>query len=80
MIRRIHIQRYKSLRDVDVTLKPLSVLFGPNAAGKSNFIDALQLLSRIAGSRSLKEAFEPPFTVASQWSHSPSTRATWKAS
>lgn len=61
MIRRIHIQRYKSLRDVDVTLKPLSVLFGPNAAGKSNFIDALQLLSRIAGSRSLKEAFEPPY-------------------
>lgn len=61
MIRRIHIQRYKSLRDVDVTLKPLSVLFGPNAAGKSNFIDALQLLSRVAGSRSLKEAFEPPY-------------------
>jgi predicted ATPase len=61
MIWRIHIQRYKSLRDVDVSLKPLSVLFGPNAAGKSNFIDALQLLSRIAGSRSLKEAFEPPY-------------------
>lgn len=61
MIRRIHVTNYKSLRDVDVTLKPLSVLFGPNAAGKSNFIDALQLLSRIAGSRSLKEAFEPPY-------------------
>jgi predicted ATPase len=61
MIKRIHIQRYKSLLDVDVPLKPLSVLFGPNAAGKSNFIDALQLLSRIAGSRSLKEAFEPPY-------------------
>ncbi len=61
MIDRIHIQRYKSLRDVDVRLKPLSVLLGPNAAGKSNFIDALQLLSRIAGSRSLKEAFDPPY-------------------
>jgi predicted ATPase len=61
MIRRIHITRYKSLRDVTVALQPLSVLFGPNAAGKSNFIDALQLLSRIAGSRSLKEAFEPPY-------------------
>jgi AAA15 family ATPase/GTPase len=61
MIKRIRIQRYKSLLDVDVTLKPLSVLFGPNAAGKSNFIDALQLLSRIAASRSLKEAFEPPY-------------------
>ena len=61
MIKRIRVQRYKSLVDVDVTLKRLSVLFGPNAAGKSNFIDALQLLSRIAGSRSLKEAFEPPY-------------------
>jgi len=61
MIRRIRIQRYKSLRSVDVSLERLSVLFGPNAAGKSNFIDALQLLSRIAGSRSLKEAFEPPY-------------------
>jgi AAA15 family ATPase/GTPase len=61
MVRRIHITNYKSLRDVDVTLQPLSVLFGPNAAGKSNFIDALQLLSRIAGSRSLKEAFDPPY-------------------
>lgn len=61
MIKRIRIQRYKSLLDVDVTLQPLSVLFGPNAAGKSNFIDALQLLSRIAGSRSLEKAFEPPY-------------------
>jgi AAA15 family ATPase/GTPase len=61
MIRRIHIQNYKSLRDVEVKLQPLVVLFGPNAAGKSNFVDALQLLSRIAGSRSLKEAFEPPY-------------------
>jgi AAA15 family ATPase/GTPase len=61
MIRRIHIRGYKSLRDVDITLRPLSVLFGPNAAGKSNFIDALQPLSRIAGSRSLKEAFDPPY-------------------
>jgi AAA15 family ATPase/GTPase len=51
MIRRIHIQRYKSLRNVEVALKPLSVLFGPNAAGKSNFIDALQLLSRMAASK-----------------------------
>jgi len=61
MIRRIIVKRYKSLRDVEVKLEPLSVLFGPNAAGKSNFIDAIQLLSRIASSRSLKEAFDPPY-------------------
>src|SRR3990170_2077438 len=61
MIKRVKIQGYKSLREVEVCLAPLSVLFGPNAAGKSNFLDALQLLSRIATSRNLKEAFEPPY-------------------
>ena len=61
MIKRVKIQGYKSLREVEVRLASLSVLFGPNAAGKSNFLDALQLLSRIATSRNLKEAFEPPY-------------------
>jgi hypothetical protein len=60
-VKRIRIRNYKSLDGVDIALQPLSVLFGPNAAGKSNFIDALQLLSRIAASRTLKEAFEPPY-------------------
>ena len=40
---------------------PLTLLFGPNAAGKSNFLDALQLLSKLATSRTLKDAFEPPY-------------------
>ncbi len=39
MLKRIKIKGYKSLVDVDVSLRPLSVLFGPNAAGKSNFLD-----------------------------------------
>ncbi|MFP4216680.1 MAG: AAA family ATPase [Phycisphaerae bacterium] len=61
MIDRIHIKGYKSLRDVEVELEPLTVLFGPNAAGKSNFLDALQLLSRMITSETLKDAFEPPY-------------------
>lgn len=61
MIRRIRIKGYKSLESVEVRLQPLSVLLGPNAAGKSNFLDALQLLSRLATSRTLKEAFNPPY-------------------
>jgi predicted ATPase len=61
MIRRVHIKGYKSLANVEVSLKPLSAFFGPNAAGKSNFLDALQLLARTATSRTLKEAFEPPY-------------------
>ncbi|MDZ4764500.1 MAG: AAA family ATPase [Chloroflexota bacterium] len=61
MLKRVRIQGYKSLIDVDVRLQPLTILIGPNASGKSNFLDALQLLSRMATSRNLREAFEPPY-------------------
>ncbi len=61
MLKRVRIKGYKSLEDLDVTLSPLTLLFGPNATGKSNFLDALQLLSRMATSRTLREAFEPPY-------------------
>ena len=61
MLKRIKIQGFKSLADVEVNLEFLSVLIGPNASGKSNFLDALHLLSRIATSRTLREAFAPPY-------------------
>ena len=60
MLTRLHVKGYKSLVDVEVALKPLTLLFGPNAAGKSNLLDAVQLLSRLATSRTIKEAFDPP--------------------
>ena len=61
MLKRIHIRGYKSLEDVEVNLSRLVVLFGPNAAGKSNFLDALQLLSKLGTSSTLREAFDPPY-------------------
>ncbi len=61
MLTRVHIKGYKSLSDVEVRLEPLTLLFGPNASGKSNFLDALQLLSKLATSRTLKAAFDPPY-------------------
>ena len=61
MLTRVHIKGYKSLDDVEVKLPPLALLFGPNAAGKSNFLDALQLLSKMASSRTLNQAFDPPY-------------------
>jgi predicted ATPase len=39
-------------------LKPLTVIMGPNATGKSNLIDALYLISRIVTSKNLSEAFK----------------------
>lgn len=61
MLKRVKIQGYKSLVDVEVNLQPLCVLFGPNASGKSNFLDALQLLSRIVSVKTLKDAFDYPY-------------------
>ena len=61
MLKRVRIKGYKSLADVEVRLEPLTVLFGPNAAGKSNFLDALQLLSKLGTSRTLKDAFDSPY-------------------
>ena len=57
MIRRVRIQGYKSLKDVNIELEPLTVVIGPNAAGKSNLLDALGLLSRMVTSKTLNEAF-----------------------
>lgn len=61
MLKRVKIYNYKSLKNVEVTLPPLAVLFGPNAVGKSNFLDALQLLSKLTTCKTLKEAFNPPY-------------------
>ena len=61
MLKRIRIQGYKSLVDLDLKLEPLCVLVGPNASGKSNFLDALQLLSQMATCHTLEEAFDPPY-------------------
>lgn len=46
-IKQIRIQNYKSLKDVTFRPGGLSVLVGPNASGKSNFVDALDFLAKI---------------------------------
>ena len=44
-LEKVHIKNYLSLRDVELPLKPLTVLVGPNASGKSNILKALRLLN-----------------------------------
>ncbi|MEP0842447.1 MAG: AAA family ATPase [Phycisphaerae bacterium] len=60
MLARLHVQGFKSLNDVEVSLPRLTVLFGPNAAGKSNLLDSVQALSRIGTSRTLSDALAEP--------------------
>ena len=56
MLNRLHVQGFKSLVDVDVRLAPLVVVFGPNAVGKSNFLEALLLLSHLVTDRTVGDA------------------------
>src|ERR1700733_12642827 len=47
MIREIHASNFKSLKDVSVSLGELSVFCGPNASGKTNFVEALDFLAHV---------------------------------
>jgi predicted ATPase len=60
MLLSLRVQGYKSLGNVGVSLPRLAVLFGPNAVGKSNLLDAVQTLSRIASTRTLADALSEP--------------------
>ncbi|WP_438024269.1 AAA family ATPase [Sorangium sp. So ce233] len=48
MITRIEVDGFKSLRGFTLDLEPLTAIVGANGAGKSNLLDALHLLSRLA--------------------------------
>lgn len=43
MIDEVHVQSYRSLRDVRLRLGPLTVLVGPNGSGKSSLLQAMGL-------------------------------------
>jgi predicted ATPase len=60
LLRQLTVKQFKSLENVSIDLPRLTVLFGPNAAGKSNILDAIQALSRIGTSRTLSDALTEP--------------------
>ena len=63
MLTRLNVRKFKSLGEVTVELPRLAVFFGPNAAGKSNLLDAIQALSWIGNARTLFDALSGPFPV-----------------
>lgn len=58
MITKISLEAWKSFRKAQLFLDPLTVLIGTNASGKSNAIDALDFLARIAESKDLRACLE----------------------
>ncbi len=60
MLTRLEVDGFKSLRDFSIDLEPLTVLLGPNDAGKSNILEALALSSRLAHARGRAQARARP--------------------
>ncbi|MBM3501950.1 MAG: hypothetical protein FJX74_25125 [Armatimonadetes bacterium] len=55
MLTRLHAKGFKSLIDLEVEFRPLTVLFGPNASGKSNILEAVQALAIVGSALSASE-------------------------
>ena len=47
MLRRVVLSGYKSIKSMDLELRPLNVLIGANGAGKSNLISFFKLLNEM---------------------------------
>ncbi len=60
MLKSLRVEGFKSLADTQLSFPRLTVLFGPNAAGKSNVLDAVQALSRTGTLRTLSDALSEP--------------------
>jgi len=48
---RIEVRGFKSIRELDLELRPLNVLIGANGAGKSNFLSVFKMLSEMMHER-----------------------------
>ena len=57
-ITQLRLTAFKSYSDVTLALEPLTVLIGRNGSGKSNGLDALEVLSRLARGDEVRDALE----------------------
>lgn len=58
MLTRLKLPAFKSVRDADIILGPLTLVAGRNGSGKSNIFDALTVLSAMAAGTSLRESLD----------------------
>ncbi|MFT5998092.1 MAG: putative ATPase [Neolewinella sp.] len=58
MVKRLHLENWKSFADATLVVQPLTVLVGTNASGKSNIFEAFSLLKRLADGFKLEDVFK----------------------
>ncbi|MEH2175926.1 AAA family ATPase [Nostoc sp.] len=56
MLKQLILENWKSFRYAELPLDPLTVLIGTNASGKSNVLEALEFLQRIARGENIEAA------------------------
>jgi len=57
-LRELRLTEFKSYRGAVMPLSPLTVLIGRNGSGKSNALDALEILARLAAGDELRDALD----------------------
>lgn len=67
MIQSLHIEGYRSIRDLSIDLQPINVLTGPNGCGKSNLYNSLVLIARAAEGRLARAIAEEGGTPSVFW-------------
>lgn len=65
MLKKLILEDWKSFRYAELPLDPLTVLIGTNASGKSNVVEALEFLQRIANGENLETALAGDKTLSS---------------
>ena len=78
MIKRIHVSGYRSVRDLELELRPINVLTGPNGCGKSNLYNSLVLIGRAAKGELAHAIAEEAGTPSVFWAGGERVRYTRK--
>jgi predicted ATPase len=65
LLKKLILENWKSFRYAELPLDPLTVLIGTNASGKSNVVEALEFLRRIANGENIEAALAGDKTLSS---------------
>jgi predicted ATPase len=65
LLKKLILENWKSFRYAELPLDPLTVLIGTNASGKSNVVEALEFLQRIANGENIEAALAGDKTLSS---------------